>query len=80
MTEINSRELRHLYDYRFRARDWWFSTLVFPITFLVFILFWGLFAYDRELVMPKRMDAEIDPLFNHMVRNYNGILTKGLLL
>lgn len=53
-----------------QARDWWFSTLVFPITFLVFILFWGLFAYDRELVMPKRLDAEIDPLFNHIVHTF----------
>lgn len=55
-----------------QARDWWFSTLVFPITFLVFILFWGLYAIDRELVWPKRLEDEgiLDPAFNHMVHTY----------
>ncbi|KAL5268366.1 hypothetical protein ACHWQZ_G002284 [Mnemiopsis leidyi] len=53
-----------------RARDWSFSTIVFPITFLVFILFWGLFAIDRELVMPRSLDNVIDPTYNHMVHTY----------
>ncbi|XP_062835060.1 androgen-induced gene 1 protein isoform X2 [Anolis carolinensis] len=46
-------------------RDFIFSAFVFPIGLFVAVAFWGLYAYDRELVYPKELD-DINPSWlNH---------------
>nr|XP_020659995.1 androgen-induced gene 1 protein-like isoform X1 [Pogona vitticeps] len=46
-------------------RDFIFSVYVFPVGLFVAVAFWGLFAYDRELVYPKELD-DINPSWlNH---------------
>lgn len=42
--------------------------LIFPQ--FVAISFWGIYAFDRELVYPVRLDEHIPPILNHFWVNY----------
>lgn len=46
-------------------RDLLFTTLAFPISTFVFLSFWILFLYDRELVYPKALDNIFPVWLNH---------------
>ncbi|XP_004432176.1 PREDICTED: androgen-dependent TFPI-regulating protein [Ceratotherium simum simum] len=46
-------------------RDLLFTTLAFPISTFVFLSFWILFLYDRELVYPKALDDIFPVWLNH---------------
>ncbi|KAM5266198.1 androgen-dependent TFPI-regulating protein [Hipposideros larvatus] len=46
-------------------RDLLFTTLAFPISTFVFLTFWMLFLYDRELIFPKALDAIFPVWLNH---------------
>ncbi|XP_016094196.1 androgen dependent TFPI regulating protein 1 isoform X1 [Sinocyclocheilus grahami] len=48
-----------------RARDFHFTVLAFPVGTFVFISFWTLYTYDRELVYPKLLDEIIPIWLNH---------------
>eukprot|EP00066_Takifugu_rubripes_P011947 XP_011601213.1 PREDICTED: androgen-dependent TFPI-regulating protein-like [Takifugu rubripes] len=52
-----------------RCKDFLFSVFVFPVGMFVVLLFWSIFAYDRELVYPATIDTFFPPWINHaMVR------------
>ncbi|XP_055988508.1 androgen-dependent TFPI-regulating protein [Sorex fumeus] len=46
-------------------RDRLFTTLVFPISTFVFLTFWIIFLYDRELIYPKDLDNVFPVWLNH---------------
>ncbi|KAI5267098.1 Androgen-Dependent Tfpi-Regulating Protein [Manis pentadactyla] len=46
-------------------RDLLFTTLAFPISTFVFVTFWILFLYDRELVFPKDLDDVFPKWYLH---------------
>ncbi|XP_057349970.1 androgen-dependent TFPI-regulating protein-like [Manis pentadactyla] len=46
-------------------RDLLFTTLAFPISTFVFVTFWILFLYDRELVFPKALDDVFPKWYHH---------------
>ncbi|XP_037375116.1 androgen-dependent TFPI-regulating protein [Talpa occidentalis] len=46
-------------------RDLLFATLAFPISTFVFLSFWSLFLYNRELVYPKVLDDLFPEWLNH---------------
>ncbi|XP_029418691.1 androgen-dependent TFPI-regulating protein isoform X2 [Nannospalax galili] len=46
-------------------RDLLFTTMAFPISVFVFLVFWALFHYDRERVYPKALDAFFPAWVNH---------------
>ncbi|KAL7865093.1 hypothetical protein AOLI_G00165130 [Acnodon oligacanthus] len=46
-------------------RDGIFTVLAFPVGTFVFISFWSLYTYDRELVYPKYLDDIIPLWLNH---------------
>ncbi|XP_004694798.2 PREDICTED: androgen-dependent TFPI-regulating protein [Condylura cristata] len=46
-------------------RDLLFTTLAFPISTFVFLSFWTLFLYNRELVYPKTLDDLFPVWLNH---------------
>ncbi|XP_021516689.1 androgen-dependent TFPI-regulating protein [Meriones unguiculatus] len=46
-------------------RDLLFTTLAFPISTFVFLVFWALFFYDRNLVYPKGLDEFFPAWTNH---------------
>lgn len=48
-----------------RARDFYFTVLAFPVGTFVFVSFWTLYTYDRELVYPKLLDEIIPIWLNH---------------
>ncbi|XP_040292823.1 androgen-induced gene 1 protein-like [Bufo bufo] len=48
-----------------RLKDGVFAALAFPIGAFVFTSFWGIYAYDRELVYPKEMDKVFAQWLNH---------------
>ncbi|XP_063047688.1 androgen-dependent TFPI-regulating protein isoform X2 [Engraulis encrasicolus] len=47
------------------ARDLLFSVYVFPVGMFVVVMFWSIFAYDRQLVYPASLDAFFPPWMNH---------------
>ncbi|XP_015268460.1 PREDICTED: androgen-induced gene 1 protein-like [Gekko japonicus] len=46
-------------------RDFIFSVFVFPVGLFVAVVFWGLYAYDRELVYPRELDDVNPTWLNH---------------
>ncbi|XP_063779239.1 androgen-dependent TFPI-regulating protein [Pseudophryne corroboree] len=47
------------------CRDLLFSVLAFPAATFVFLSFWALYSYDRQLVYPEGLDAIIPQWLNH---------------
>ncbi|XP_076999798.1 androgen-dependent TFPI-regulating protein [Tamandua tetradactyla] len=58
-------------------RDLLFTTLAFPISTFVFLSFWILFLYDRELVYPKVLDDIFPAWLNHAM--HTSILLPALV-
>ncbi|MEQ2232208.1 hypothetical protein ILYODFUR_008808 [Ilyodon furcidens] len=48
-----------------RWKDLLFSVFAFPVGMFVVLLFWTIFAYDRELVYPATIDTFFPPWINH---------------
>ncbi|XP_030625604.1 androgen dependent TFPI regulating protein 1 [Chanos chanos] len=48
-----------------KIRDVFFTVLAFPVGTFVFLSFWSIYAYDRELVFPKFLDDIIPAWLNH---------------
>uniref|UniRef100_A0A3Q1FIK2 Androgen-dependent TFPI-regulating protein-like n=1 Tax=Acanthochromis polyacanthus TaxID=80966 RepID=A0A3Q1FIK2_9TELE len=53
-----------------RLKDFLFSVFAFPVGMFVVLLFWSIFAYDRELVYPATIDTFIPPWINHAVHTF----------
>ncbi|XP_066121019.1 androgen-dependent TFPI-regulating protein [Saccopteryx bilineata] len=51
-------------------RDLLFTTLAFPISTFVFLSFWILFLYDRDLVYPKALDGIFPVWMNHAMHTF----------
>ncbi|XP_026742188.1 androgen-dependent TFPI-regulating protein-like [Trichoplusia ni] len=48
-------------------REILFSGLMWPCSMVVASIFWGLYAYDRDLIFPKFLDNIIPPISNHVI-------------
>ncbi|XP_056902788.1 androgen-dependent TFPI-regulating protein [Takifugu flavidus] len=53
-----------------RCKDFLFSVFVFPVGMFVVLLFWSIFAYDRELVYPATIDTFFPPWINHAMHTF----------
>ncbi|KAM4730514.1 androgen-dependent TFPI-regulating protein isoform 2-T2 [Anableps anableps] len=53
-----------------RWKDLLFSVFAFPVGMFVVLLFWTIFAYDRELVYPATIDAFFPPWINHAMHTF----------
>ncbi|XP_048489220.1 androgen-dependent TFPI-regulating protein [Plutella xylostella] len=51
-------------------RETLFSGVLWPSTFLVFTLFWTLFLYDRELILPPFVDKVLTRTSNHIIHTF----------
>ncbi|XP_037699358.1 androgen-dependent TFPI-regulating protein [Choloepus didactylus] len=58
-------------------RDLLFTTLAFPVSTFVFLSFWTLFLYDRELLYPKALDGIFPAWLNHAM--HTSILLPSLV-
>lgn len=47
--------------------DSFYGCVAFPVALAVTLLFWGLYAIDRELVYPKHLDEIIPNWLNHVM-------------
>ncbi|KAG8442379.1 hypothetical protein GDO86_011248, partial [Hymenochirus boettgeri] len=56
-----------LVTYIISCRDLLFSVLAFPAATFVFLAFWALYSYDRQLVYPEGLDRIIPLWLNHAV-------------
>lgn len=50
-----------------RAKDTVFSALAFPLAMFVGVTFWGIYAVDRELILPKSIDPYFPLWLNHVM-------------
>ncbi|XP_077990696.1 androgen-induced gene 1 protein-like isoform X2 [Glandiceps talaboti] len=48
-------------------RDWFLAAIAFPFGMLVVIMFWGIYAVDRELVFPEWLDKIFPAWLNHIM-------------
>ncbi|KAM8738592.1 androgen-dependent TFPI-regulating protein [Acanthopagrus schlegelii] len=53
-----------------RCKDLLFSVFAFPVGMFVVLLFWTIFAYDRELVYPATIDTFFPPWMNHAMHTF----------
>lgn len=51
-------------------RDLLFATLAFPVSTFVFLAFWILFLYNRDLIYPKVLDTVIPAWLNHAMHTF----------
>lgn len=58
-----------------RCKDILFSALAFPLSLFVGITFWGIYAVDRELILPKIMDEFFPTWLNHVMHSNIVIFT-----
>uniref|UniRef100_A0A8C7EDX3 Androgen-dependent TFPI-regulating protein n=1 Tax=Nothoprocta perdicaria TaxID=30464 RepID=A0A8C7EDX3_NOTPE len=47
------------------VKDFIFSVLVFPVGLFVAVMFWTLYAYNRELIYPEELDEVNSSWLNH---------------
>lgn len=52
-----------------RCKDILFSSLAFPLALFVGITFWGIYAVDRELILPRMMDPFFPTWLNHVMHS-----------
>lgn len=50
-----------------RVKDVVFSALAFPLALFVGITFWGIYAVDRELILPRSIDPYFPLWLNHVM-------------
>lgn len=50
-----------------KVKDIMFASAAFPIGIFVAVIFWGLWAVDRELIFPKKLDGFIPAWLNHFM-------------
>lgn len=50
-----------------RLKDSVFSALAFPVAVFVGVTFWALYAVDRELILPRSLDAYFPTWLNHVM-------------
>uniref|UniRef100_A0A669DJ66 Androgen dependent TFPI regulating protein n=1 Tax=Oreochromis niloticus TaxID=8128 RepID=A0A669DJ66_ORENI len=53
-----------------KFKDFLFSVFAFPVGTFVVLLFWAIFAYDRELVYPATIDTFFPPWMNHAMHTF----------
>ncbi|XP_062319977.1 androgen-dependent TFPI-regulating protein [Osmerus eperlanus] len=53
-----------------RCKDLLFSVFAFPVGMFVVLVFWVIFAYDRQLVYPASLDAFFPPWMNHAMHSF----------
>jgi len=51
-----------------------FTTIATPVALMVSIVFWAVFAIDRELIYPKGLDKIIPIWINHSIHTFNSAL------
>ncbi|XP_068618133.1 androgen-induced gene 1 protein-like [Battus philenor] len=52
-----------------KIKDTIFSALAFPLALFVGVTFWGLYAVDRELILPKALDPYFPVWLNHVMHS-----------
>uniref|UniRef100_H2MEE6 Androgen dependent TFPI regulating protein n=1 Tax=Oryzias latipes TaxID=8090 RepID=H2MEE6_ORYLA len=63
-----------------KCNDFLFSVFGFPVGMFVVLLFWTIFAYDRELVYPASIDSFFPPWINHAMHTFVLPISLGELL
>ncbi|CAG4963945.1 unnamed protein product [Colias eurytheme] len=59
-----------------RYKEFFFASVLWPTTLLIFTIFWPIFIYDRELIFPTFIDKVLTTLSNHIMHSF--IILVGL--
>ncbi|CAH1247420.1 AIG1 [Branchiostoma lanceolatum] len=49
-----------------KVQDYVLASVLFPMSMIVTVVFWGMYAVDRELIFPAALDKIIPPWINHV--------------
>lgn len=53
-----------------RFRDWFLCSIAFPIAALVSLMYWGIYAVDRELIYPESLEELYPMWLSHCMHTY----------
>ncbi|XP_076999467.1 androgen-induced gene 1 protein isoform X3 [Tamandua tetradactyla] len=74
-----SREQERQLKKLISLRDWVLAVLAFPVGIFVVVVFWTIYAYDREMIYPKLLDNFIPGWLNHGMGARGHAASHGLL-
>ncbi|XP_049949196.1 androgen-dependent TFPI-regulating protein-like isoform X1 [Schistocerca serialis cubense] len=57
--------LQQVKHYVRKVNNYTFRTFVFPLSLIVTLVFWTIYSIDRELILPKALDAFLPLWLNH---------------
>ncbi|XP_049773699.1 androgen-dependent TFPI-regulating protein-like isoform X2 [Schistocerca cancellata] len=57
--------LQQVKHYVRKVNNYTFRTFVFPLSLVVTLVFWTIYSIDRELILPKALDAFLPLWLNH---------------
>uniref|UniRef100_A0A3Q3FD93 Androgen dependent TFPI regulating protein n=1 Tax=Labrus bergylta TaxID=56723 RepID=A0A3Q3FD93_9LABR len=69
-TLVDFQRVQKSFVFLTSLKDLLFSVFVFPVGSFVVLLFWTIFAFDRELVYPATIDAFFPPWMNHAMHTF----------
>ncbi|XP_078585888.1 androgen-induced gene 1 protein-like isoform X1 [Branchiostoma floridae x Branchiostoma japonicum] len=49
-----------------KIQDYVLASVLFPMSMIVTVVFWGIYAVDRDMIFPPSMDKIIPPWINHV--------------
>ncbi|XP_035659274.1 androgen-induced gene 1 protein-like [Branchiostoma floridae] len=49
-----------------KIQDYVLASVLFPMSMIVTVVFWGIYAVDRDMIFPTSMDKIIPPWINHV--------------
>ncbi|KAK9506309.1 hypothetical protein O3M35_008268 [Rhynocoris fuscipes] len=71
---LNMISANKLRDKLIRYSDYWFTSIATPIALMISFVFWPIFIYDRQLILPIELDKIVPPWLNHSLHTLNAVL------
>ncbi|EGC39190.1 hypothetical protein DICPUDRAFT_75292 [Dictyostelium purpureum] len=71
---VKFKKNNYFYFIALKIRDVLFRSIIFPICFVISSLFWGIYAYDRQLIFSIELDSIFPSYLNHLQHTLPGLL------
>ncbi|XP_033727752.1 androgen-induced gene 1 protein-like [Pecten maximus] len=69
-SHLNSKDVQGRKSILQKLRDMLLASVIFPAGMFVVCTFWGIYAVDRELIFPKKLDGLIPVWLNHALHTF----------
>ncbi|KAF6207874.1 hypothetical protein GE061_016323 [Apolygus lucorum] len=66
----NRKDFHRYIDWIHSTASYLLFTLVFPLSVMVFVLFWSMYYWDRTYIYPYLLDEWVSPIPNHVMHTF----------